>query len=246
MQKTLLLLVLVVVLSCGQVFAQDSSSTDKQMAVVEKANKAKQPSTGKFSLEFSAGSFNFPGALLEKEGSLVAHPKKLSGFITSVSANHRFGKSGWSLGPEFSFISASGAGKWAESDTQARLDSEGVTGTTTGTLKLRIYELNVVATKEFCRGSFCPYIKFGAGIGRLSYDFRGRFNGHETQSGFDFPINEPAYDRSKRFIPIFVVEPGVRLKRKHITFSFSPFYWNTGWGGKGTLTLDLGAPKPNN
>lgn len=240
MKKMSLLVMLLFVMSfCTQVFAQGLPQTSKHETVAEKNSKEKKAPPKKFSVECSGGSLTVPGFMLN--GSLVKHPDKLSGNTFGCGLSLHIGKSRrWSIGPKFSRIAVSGSGEWAEPDTQARLDSEGVDGVAKGKLNINITTVAFVARKEFSAGVFRPYLEFGGGVGFLKSDFRGRFEGHETMSGYDFPVNEPATDRSKRMIPVFVFKPGISLAKERVNLSFGP-QWNTiGWGFEGSFRFRFG------
>ncbi|GEM_PF-2739904 len=185
----------------------------------------------RFSVEVIDGSYELPGMLLGMDKSIVEHPKHLLGDIQGLRGNYELNDR-WLLGLTWLKITAKGDGNWARSDTADTLAENFVDGVITGKTDMNLngvtldFERRFLGVKSWVR----PYVRGGLGAGELTVRFNGQFIGHETFSGFDFPVIEDAKDEVKRTIPLVSAELGLRLMpTKHLVLTMAGF-WNTGYG----------------
>ena len=193
--------------------------------------QAKNRFASRLSIEAVGGSYKLPGMLLGMDKSIVEHPPHLIGDIQGLRGNYELNNR-WLVGASWLKMTASGDGNWARSDTAATLAANSVTGVVTGRTDIHLNGVTLDAERRFlsAKSRVRPYIRGGLGAGELTVDFRGKFIGHETQSGFDFPVEEDARDRVKRTIPLISAELGLRfMPTKHLNVTMAGF-WNTGYG----------------
>lgn len=194
----------------------------------------------KFFFSVSGGSYKVPGFILGLDKSVAEHPKRLSGFSAGASGGLRFGGK-WALGVHVFRMNASGNGPWARSDTAAELAANGVEGTISGRTNWNLDGFAVEAERTFLpRAPVSPYARFGGGLGKLKVAFNGKMAGHETASGTNQPVEEPASDFVKRRIPIVSAEGGVRTRlfKNHFR-GFAGALWNTGYGAQTGLRIEF-------
>lgn len=190
----------------------------------------------RLSLDVLNGNYTLPGSLLGMDKSLVEHPDHLSGEIRGLRASYALDSRNL-IGATWIKISASGDGNWARSDTAAQLAENQVAGVVTGRTDMDLNGVTVDYEHRFlsARSLLRPYVRAGLGVGEMTVRFRGQFIGHETQSGYDFPVTNDADDLVKRTIPIVNLEVGVKVTiMRHLDLSIAT-YWNTGYGALGAL-----------
>lgn len=195
-------------------------------------SQAKESSWHKLSIEGINGYYKLPGMLLDMDKSIVEHPNYLVGEISGIRGTYAINDF-WSVGGTWLRISANGYGAWARSDTAETLAANGVTGIVYGKTDIELRGVVLEVERRFWRNKALlgPYIRGGLGAGELTVDFRGKFTGHETVSGFNFPVEEDARDKVKKTIPLVSLEAGLRfLLAKNVTVTLAG-YWNTGCGG---------------
>ena len=195
--------------------------------------KNSEVSKNRFLMEVAGGYYNIPGGLFDFDNSIVEHPPHLIGFIRTFRLGFNL-KESLSLGGQYFKLEASGGGNWARSDTAEVLTANNIAGVIIGKTewKLEGFVLDVEKTFLSSKDKVRPFMRLGGGLGEVTVNFQGEFRGHETLSGFDFPVVEPAVDKVKRKIPIINVETGLRFEpKKYFNFSVSG-YWNTGYGVK--------------
>lgn len=193
--------------------------------------EAKQGLASRLSVEVIGGYYKFPGELVEMDRSIVEHPPHMAGYLQGLRGNYQLNDN-WLVGAAWLRMSSSGGGNWARNDTAETLARNNVTGVITGVTNMELRGVVLEAEHRFFRKKdpVRPYARFGAGAGELTVDFRGKFVGTETVSGFGFPVEEDARDRVKRTIPLVSAELGLRfLLTKHLNLTMAG-YWNTGYG----------------
>lgn len=200
-----------------------------QLAFAESEN---QKLWNRFSVGIDYGYYHFPGGLLRLEKSIVASPDKFYGSIRGVQLDFAVDDD-WLVGLNLFKIEARGYGLWERSDTKDILTANGVTGTASGRTDWDWQGFTCDAEYRFLDGNFRPYVRTGVGAGELSVNFNGQFNGHETMSGFDFPVTEPAIDLVKKLVPIFKMEFGARFMPISGLILSPAFFWiDGGYGPK--------------
>lgn len=214
-----------VVAAMSAVFLLSACAADTQARLMDK-----------FSIDVINGEYTLPGYLLGMDKSLVEHPSHLSGELRGLRGTYAL--SGYNLvGATWFKLSASGDGNWARTDTAAELAANGVAGVITGRTDMDLNGVTLDYEHRFLSpsGLLHPYVRVGAGVGEITVHFRGQFVGHETQSGFDFPVVNEAADSVKRTVPIVNVEAGLKVSiTEHLNMLVGG-YWNTGYGGMGGL-----------
>ncbi|MBU6142142.1 hypothetical protein KGO95_03465 [Patescibacteria group bacterium] len=192
----------------------------------------------KLSLEAVDGSYVLPGMLLGMDKSIVKHPQKLDGEMRSLRMMYALSKHNL-IGVSWVKIAASGDGAWARSDTAQELAKNNVAGVITGRTDIDLNGVTLDYEYRFgsIHGIVTPYVRTGLGLGELTVRFNGKFVGHETQSGMNYPVTEDAKDAVKRTVPIVNVEAGMRVQLyRHLGMSVAGF-WDTGYGGLGAFDL---------
>jgi hypothetical protein len=185
----------------------------------------------KLSLEVFEGGYKLPDALLGMDKSIVEHPNNLIGNIRGLRGNYKL-NGYWLLGATWLKTTANGYGAWARSDTAEMFAANGVSGIVSGNTDMNLNGVTLDIERRFfdVKSSLRPYIRGGFGAGELTVDFRGKFIGHETMSGYDFPVEEGANDKVKKAIPLISAELGLRfILPKNLSFTMAVF-WNTGYG----------------
>ncbi len=186
----------------------------------------------RFSLESSVGYNRVPGVLFSLDKSVTRHPDNFSGLYRNYSLNYELNKK-WSLGLSFIDITSAGRGEWSRSNTEDEFKQNGVSGIVTGKTRMDI-QGGVFSVRRvfFVNKRAQPYLQIGLGLGSLNVSFNGQFVGHETESGYNFPVVEDAEDHVRHLIPLVGLESGIRCRVfKHLYVSGAP-YWNTGFGYK--------------
>jgi hypothetical protein len=187
-------------------------------------------------VEASYGYYQIPGQLFELDSSVTEHPPHLLGEIRALRGSYEVSRK-WSLGVQAFKIQATGNGRWARSDTPEVLAQNNIAGEILGKTEWELQGITVDVERRFLRGPVNPFVRVGGGLGEVEVKFTGEFRGHETMSGFNFPVVEPARDRIVRKVPIVIAEMGLRFHlTKRLNYSMSG-YWNTGYGAR----LALGA-----
>ena len=194
-------------------------------------SQAKESSWSRLSIEGVSGYYKLPGVLLGMDKSIVEHPEHLSGNIQGLRGNYALNDK-WLLGATWLKITANGYGAWARSDTAETLAANGVTGVVSGRTDMNLNGATLDVEHRFfdAKSPMRPYIRGGLGAGELTVRFKGQFIGHETVSGYDFPVEENASDTVKQTIPLISAELGLRfMLAKNFNFMVAGF-WNTGYG----------------
>ncbi len=192
----------------------------------------------KLSLEVADGNYTLPGMLLGMDKSIVEHPKGLSGEVRSLRALYALNAHNL-VGVSWMKLNASGDGNWARSDTAQQLATNNVAGMITGRTDIDLNGVTLDYEHRFMtiRGIVTPYARVGLGVGELTVRFNGKFIGHETQSGMNYPVTNDANDAVKRTVPIVNMEAGMRVMLyRHLGMSVAGF-WNTGYGALGAFDL---------
>ncbi|MBI3046262.1 MAG: hypothetical protein HYY86_01805 [Candidatus Harrisonbacteria bacterium] len=196
----------------------------------------------KLSVETAFGNYQFPGAFLRVDKSLVTTPDNFEGSIREVRIAYALFES-WSIGLQLFKVEADGYGQWARSDTSEILAANNVAGTISGRTDWDMKGAAVdfeFQPKKFWKNKVIPYLRSGVGVAELAVTFNGQFDGHETFSGFNFPVNEPAVDRVITQIPIVTSELGCHFRLTNKLLVSGSYYWNMGGHGpKGALILEL-------
>ncbi|MBI2627015.1 MAG: hypothetical protein HYW77_02110 [Parcubacteria group bacterium] len=199
---------------------------------------AQAQSSNKFSIDVSGGYNRFPGSLFNFDKSVTKHPNHLSGHIKELGISYALDQK-WSLSIGLFQINSSGQGEWSREGAEEELAKEDIVGTISGSTKMRTKGFHFNAKRYFTNGNLRPYLKFGLGLGWSSIEFNGFLRGHETESGFNFPILEPANDSVQRKIPVINLESGVEYKFKNNLSLIASGYWNTGFGAKVGLKINF-------
>lgn len=192
----------------------------------------------KLSLEAAAGNFTLPGMLLGMDKSIVEHPKRLDGEVRVLRAMYALNEHNL-VGVSWMKLSASGDGNWARKDTAQQLATNNVAGVITGRTDIDLNGVTLDYEHRFMtiHDVVTPYVRGGLGLGELTVRFNGKFVGHETQSGMNYPVTNDANDSVKRTVPLVHVEAGMRVALyKHLGMSVAAF-WNTGYGALGAFDL---------
>lgn len=193
--------------------------------------QAKDRLASRLSIEAVGGSYKLPGMLLSMDKSIVEHPPHLIGELQGLRGSYELNNR-WLVGATWLKMTASGDGNWARSDTAETLAANGVAGVVTGRTDMHLNGVTLDVERRFLssKSRVRPYIRGGLGVGELTVDFKGKFIGHETFSGYDFPVEEDARDRVKQTIPLISAELGLRfMPTKHLNITMAGF-WNTGYG----------------
>ncbi|OGY63908.1 MAG: hypothetical protein A3B92_02205 [Candidatus Harrisonbacteria bacterium RIFCSPHIGHO2_02_FULL_42_16] len=194
--------------------------------VVQPAFSAEQRSK-LFAVEASGGYYKVPGELFDVSGSIVRHPPGLYGYAKTAHLDF-FLFEHWLVGVNaFDFV-ANGDGEWRRNDTDAVLVANKLVGIITGKTDWRLQGGAVEAEYRFFNGPVKPYFRAGIGYGKLKVKFKGRFQGHETFSGLNFLVSEPAEDEVSRSIPVVAAEAGLRFEIWKHSYFFMGAAWNTG------------------
>ncbi len=198
---------------------------------ISSQSQAQESSWHRLSIEAVSGYYKLPGMLLGMDKSIVEHPQHLIGDIQGLRGNYALNDQ-WSVGATWLKITASGDGAWARLNTAETLASNGVAGVVSGRTDMDLNGVTLDVERRFLKAQskMRPYVRAGLGAGELSVRFKGKFIGHETFSGYDFPVEEDAEDTVRRTIPIISAELGLRfMPTKNLNFTMAGF-WNTGYG----------------
>lgn len=187
-------------------------------------------------VEASYGYYQIPGQLFDLDSSVTEHPPHLTGSIRGLRGSYEMSRK-WAIGVQAFRIEAMGNGRWARSDTPDILAQNNISGEIIGKTEWELQGITVDVERRFLRGPVNPFVRVGGGLGEVTVKFTGEFRGHETMSGFNFPVVEPAKDKIVRKVPIVIAEMGLRFNlTKRLSYVMST-YWNTGYGAR----LALGA-----
>lgn len=196
----------------------------------------------KLSVEAAIGDYRFPGKFLKIDKSLVQTPDNFDGSIREARVAYALFEA-WLIGLRVFKVEAHGYGQWERSDTAKILAANQVAGTISGRtdwdMKGAVVDFEL-QPRKFFGNKVIPYLRSGVGAAELAVTFNGQFNGHETQSGFNFPVNEPAKDKVNTFIPIVTSEFGCHFRLTKKFLISGSYYWNMGGHGpKGAVILEL-------
>lgn len=184
----------------------------------------------KLSLEVSGGSYSLPIRKIVGH-SMLKSPDHFTGTIRGIRASLDLNEK-YSVGLEYLKVESHGYGPWTKPDTPQILAANGVAGEANGRTDYDLQGIMADMERRFLiNNRLSPYLRVGAGVGRLSAVFNGIFSGHETQSGFNFAVQEVATDRVARTIPMAAVEVGLRLKLTEHLFLKPAGFFNTGGYG---------------
>jgi len=182
-------------------------------------------------VEASYGYYQIPGQLFEIDSSVTEHPPHLIGDIRTLRGSYEMNRK-WSLGLQAFKIQATGNGRWARSDTPEVLAKNNLAGEILGKTEWELQGIAFDVERRFLRGPVNPFVRVGGGLGEVTVKFTGEFIGHETQSGFNTAVREPARDKIVRKVPIVIAEAGLRFHLgRRLSYSMSG-YWNTGYGAR--------------
>lgn len=196
----------------------------------------------KLSMEAALGGYQFPGKFLKIDKSLIQTPDNFDGSIREARVAYALFES-WLIGLQVFKVETQGYGNWERSDTAKILAANKVAGTISGRTDWDMKGIGVdfeFRPRKFWKNKVIPYLRSGVGAAELTVTFNGQFNGHETQSGFNFPVNEPAKDRVTTLIPIVTSEFGCHFRLTKKLLVSGSYYWNMGGHGpKGAVVLEL-------
>ncbi len=173
---------------------------------------------------------SMPGFLLGFEAD--EHPGSIDGLAQGLRLGRSFNKH-YSLGVEFFHTELSGSGPWTKKDEMAQYR---VTGTSTGSVNMRIYGVGIEAERRFfILDNLIWYIRLGPlGVGFLNGEADVVFRGHSIDYP-DVKIEEPGHEGFHRLIPLVGVGTGVEWRvTDNVSLAAGPF-WNTGFGGEASL-----------
>ena len=183
------------------------------------------------------GYYNVPGELFELDGSVVTHPPHFVGSMKGVRGS--LGWDYWFFGAEYFQAEAHGAGQWARPDTAQTLAQNNVEGVISGKTDWLLEGAAVSVGRKFLdpKSPVRPYVLLGGGLAEVDVNFKGSFDGIETQSGFGMGVHELASDRIKMNVPVFLAEAGLQLILRESLYLSPSVYWNTGYGAKVQLEM---------
>ena len=170
------------------------------------AEEEEKQKVEKTTISISGGPAFVPKWLLALDSS--KQPDGLFGYFTTFALVHHVDNA-WSVGLRASFAETSGHGPFSHG---GKFEFFGVKGLAIGDLRLRHFGLTVEGERRFrINRRFQPFVRLGVGIGAENAKFRGVFNGYHKDTGFPI-LDEPAFDRVTRIIPILNPAAGVRLQ----------------------------------